>query len=85
MKVTFQNEDDKEKVLKTICKKGCLKYRVTEDLSRNERDLIKEWCCKARDRNSRINYQSFRWKVRGSPRTGLYMKKVFYKHSYNKS
>lgn len=77
LKVTFQNEDDKEKVLKTICKRGCMKYRVTEDLSKNERDLVKEWCRKARELNSKKEDENFQWKVRGSPRTGLYMKKVF--------
>ena len=76
LKVTFQNEDDKEKVLKAICKRGCMKYRITEDLSKNERDLVKEWCRKARELNSKKEDQSFQWKVRGSPRTGLYMKKV---------
>jgi len=78
LKLTFQSEEDKEKVLKGICNsKRRFEFKATDDLSKNERNLVREWCQKAKERNLKKNDGSFQWKVRGSPRTRLYMKKIF--------
>ena len=77
LKLTFQSEEDKEKVLKGICNsRRRFDFKAT-DLSKNERNLLREWCQKAKERNLKKNDGSFQWKVRGSPRTRLYMKKIF--------
>ena len=49
--------------------------RVTEDLSRTEWELIKTWWKKADEKNSSNKDKYTKWKVRGSPRSGLYLKK----------
>ena len=79
IKVQFLNEDDKNEVLKSIIAKNkdySSPYGVTEDLTMNERKTIKEWCKKAEEMNSQIKEKNIRWKVRGSPRTKLYFKKI---------
>ena len=78
VKVRFENVGDKNEVLKSLTKiKGTRHvYRVTEDLTRNERNKIKEWCKKADEMNAKIEDKKHKWKVRGSPRTKLYLKKI---------
>ena len=77
LKITFHNEDDKSTVLEAFCNGNYFVMSVTEDLSRSERDLVKEWCCKAKEKNKEKDDESFTWKVRGSPRSGLYLKKIY--------
>ena len=59
---------------KLINLKGNKKYQgisVTEDFTRFERSLIKEWKNKAAERSARE--PNFVWRVRGSPKSGLYL------------
>ena len=52
LKLTFQSEEDKEKVLKGICNsRRRFEFKATDDLSKNERDLVREWCQKAKKQN----------------------------------
>ena len=52
------------------------KIRITDDLTRTEREVIKEWKKKADDRNKKEPNENYVWRVRGSPRDGLYLKKI---------
>lgn len=62
---------------KLINLKGNEKYQgisVTEDFTRFERSLIKELKNKAAERSARE--PNIIWRVRGSPKSGLYLKKI---------
>ena len=74
LKVTLANEEDKKRIMASAHK---LKdeFRITDDFSRKERETIKLWHQKAKEKTSNEGNQSFIWKVRGSPRTKLYLKK----------
>ena len=50
--------------------------RVTDDFSKRERKTIKEWHKRAKERTAKEEDKSFVYKVRGSPRTKLYLKKI---------
>ena len=76
IKVRFQNENDKIKVLKRLHKLHLFRIRITEDLSKHERELVKTWWKKAEEKNQQNKDKGVQWKVRGSPRTGLYLKKI---------
>ena len=50
---------------------------ITEDLTVAERDQYKTWLEKANKKNQdEPNDTSFVWRVRGSPKNGLYLKKI---------
>ncbi len=55
-------------------------FNNEEYLSRSERDLVTEWCCKAKENNKEKDDESFTWKVRGSPRSGLYLIRKYTVH-----
>uniref|UniRef100_A0A7M5XMU6 Uncharacterized protein n=1 Tax=Clytia hemisphaerica TaxID=252671 RepID=A0A7M5XMU6_9CNID len=78
IKVVFENEEDKNKVLRTITtyKGPPSPYRATEDLTILERLAIKEFCKRARELNAQMKDKTIQFKVRGSPRTKLYLKKI---------
>ena len=40
---------------------------MTEDLTKNERSLIKEWNQRAEEKNKDLNDENFKCRVRGSP------------------
>ena len=50
--------------------------RITDDLTRTEREVLKEWKMKADHRNKTEPDENYVWRVRGSPRDGLYLKKL---------
>ena len=52
------------------------KISITDDLTKMEREQIKEWKRKADERNKAMSNQDFQWRVRGSPREKLYLKKI---------
>ena len=62
LKVTFQNEEDKNNVLKAFCKRNYLDFdiSVTEDLSKTERNLVKEWSQKAKEKNKGNENENFK-------------------------
>jgi len=58
--------------------KGNQKYEgisVTEDFTKFERNQIKEWSKKAKERNAKEKDGTI-WRVRGCPSRGLYLKKI---------
>lgn len=52
---------------------------ITDDLTIMERDQVKEWRSKANERNRAMPQSDYKWRVRGSPQGGLYLKKIFCK------
>ena len=42
--------------------------------------MVKEWQDKAKNENEKEHNKIYKWRVRGSPRSGLYLKKVFCKN-----
>ena len=80
----MENESMKTQVLQNLKKlNGIKNIKVTEDLTRKERNKIKEWQEKAQTKNSQEQNENFKWRVRGSPRSGLYLKHVFVKQIVN--
>ena len=89
LKVVFENPHQIYLIMKSLKKlKGNLKYQgisITEDFTLFERSIIKEWKSKAAERNARESIDSnFVWRVRGSPKSALYLEKI-YKEIVNKS
>ena len=79
LKTRFHTIEERNKVLQNLHKLrsfNIFNIRITEDLTKTERDLIKSWWKKANEKNIQSRDKSFQWKVRGSPRTGIYLKKV---------
>ena len=85
LKVVFQSPHEVYLITKNLIKlRGNLKYQsisITEDLTWFERQVIKEWANKAEERNAREpNNSNIFWRVRGSPISGLYLKKILKKN-----
>ena len=80
IKVIFTDAHEKYKFVKRLTElKKHQKYSkisITDDMTKMERDLIKEWKKKADERNQTESHD-YVWRVRGSPRDGLYLKKIF--------
>ena len=74
LKLEMSNMNDKEQVMKRLVnlKNAPDEYRkinVRDDLSVEERNLVKEWVKKAAKRNEEENTDE--WRVRGTPKNGL--------------
>ena len=76
LKVTLRNEEEKNQIMASVHKLGRWDFRVADDFSRKERETIKEWQRKAKEKTNKENDKGYVWKVRGSPRTKLYLKKI---------
>ena len=80
IKVVFKDGHMKHRFMQRLKElKNHTKYskvRITDDLTKTEREVIKEWKKKADDRNKKESDENFVWRVRGSPRDGLYLKKI---------
>ena len=79
MKVIFKSIEDKERVMNNLVNlKNQLMYNsvsITEDYTLEERQLIKQLLQKAKERNQEAHESKYIWKVRGTPRSGLKLKK----------
>ena len=51
---------------------------ITEDLTWEERSILKEWFRKAHEKNEQEDNKEIKWCVRGSPRTKLYLKRLVF-------
>ena len=50
---------------------------ITDDYTATERKLLKEWSIKAKEKTKEESVNSkYVWKVRGTPKNGLRLKKV---------
>ena len=80
IKVVFKDSHVKYRFMKRLKElKQHDKYSnmsITDDMTRMERDLVKEWKKKANERNQRERNKDYVWRVRGSSREGLYLKKI---------
>ena len=81
LKVTFHNENDKVKVLDNLKQlKGKSEFggiSIKEDFTISERNLVKEYVQKANEKNQSEPVDSeYVWRVRGSPKNRLFLKKV---------
>ena len=54
--------------------------KITEDLTKQEGVLVKEWQDKANNNNEKEHNKRYKWRVRGSTRSRLYLKKIFCKN-----
>ena len=80
IKVLMNNEEDKDKIMSSLKNlKDNEDYKgisVTEDYTVAERELIRELNEKAKERNSQeVPDSKYVWRVRGSPKNGLKLKK----------
>eukprot|EP00111_Clytia_hemisphaerica_P013745 TCONS_00040444-protein len=71
LKVVLRNEEEKLQILASVHKLNKDEFRVTDDFSKKERETIKEWHRKAKQKTKLQNVGSWIYKVRGSPRTKL--------------
>ena len=81
LKMVLNNEEDQQKVLHNLTNlKGKPSYKgisITEDYTYNERILIREFAEQAKLKNDEEdkNKSNFVWRVRGTPKNGLVMKR----------
>ena len=81
--VVLDNEEDKNTVLENLKNlKGKLLYkgvRITNDYTLSQRLLIKDYYEKAQENNreEKQNATNFMWKVRGTPETGLTLRRFY--------
>ena len=75
LKVILRNEEQKKQIMASVHKiDDNWDFRISDDFSKKERVIIKEWHRKAKEKTNK-DCESCVWKVRGSPRTKLYLKK----------
>ena len=76
VKLVMINEDEKNEVLQKfrLVSSNYSRLYVKDDYSTDERQKIKSYVEEAKKRNS--TETTFRWTVRGSPRTKLYLKRI---------
>ena len=80
IKIVLTCEEDKGAIMANLnCLKGnedFSKISVTEDYTIGDRNLIKEWTERAKAKNTKEPPESnYEWKVRGTPKNGLLLKK----------
>lgn len=81
IKLTMSSEEEKSKVMENLRNlKGSDTFQrvsVTHDYTTAERQLIKEYADKAKEKNdNELENSKYSWKVRGNPKNGLFLKKV---------
>ena len=82
IKLVMDNEQEKDNIMGNLRKlKGAeekyKKLRITDDLTREEREEIKNWVNKAKSKNTEEGDSSRHvWRVRGSPKNGPRLVKV---------
>ena len=78
--VVLKNENEKMKIISNLrILKGLEQYRgirITEDLTPEERNVIKELSEEAIRRNHNESSSGYTWRIRGSSRYGFYIKKI---------
>ena len=86
IKLTFNREEDRNKVLNSLRNlKGSVAYKgvsITPDYTTSERLLIKEFHneAKLRTYGEKENGTGYVWKIRGTPATGLFLKRFEENH-----
>ena len=84
IKVTLPNAEIKEKImnnLKNLKDKGYNRISITDDYTVTERKIIKDFVEKAKEANNKESTDSeYVWVVRGSPKNGLFLKRLIKKN-----
>ena len=80
LKVSLESVEVKSEFLRNLTRLKGLFIKITEDLTTQERLLVKKWQDKAKKKNEDEQNKTYKWRVRGSPRSGMYLKKVFCKN-----
>ena len=80
IKVTLKNAKDKEEIminLKNLKGKDSFKgISITDDYTVSEREMIRDFTRKAKERNlAESENSNFVWRVRGTPKNGLVLKR----------
>jgi len=79
IRMEFKNTEDKEKFYGNLGKlKGKICYQgihITDDFTYNERMLIRDFSEQAKSKNLKENNSDYVWRVRGSPKNGLFLKR----------
>ena len=79
IKISFESKEIKEKVYTSLYKlKGNSLYKgihITDDYTFNERKLIRDFNEQAKQKTSQETDSNSIWRVRGSPKNGLFLKK----------
>ena len=83
IKLIMRSKNEKEEFMSNL---GKLKYAkdelkkisVTADYTREEREEIRRWVKKAKERNTEESSNA--WKVRGSPRSGMRLIRIAIQH-----
>ena len=80
IKIVFNSSEDREKVMENLKNlKGKEQYKgisVTEDYTTSERQMIRDFTSLAKEKNaSEPENSEFVWKVRGTPKNGLVLKR----------
>ena len=80
IKVILQNEENKDKIMDNLRNlKDKDEYKgisITEDYTVSEREIIKEYSDKAKEKNSlEPENTNYIWRVRGTPKNGLTLKR----------
>ena len=87
LKIVMSEEKHKETVFNNLSNlKQYPRYKgvgLTDDFTFAERELLKDWANKAKSKNESETDESVMWRVRGSPKNGLFLKK-FPKHQTQK-
>lgn len=78
--VELSSENDKDIIMRSLKNlKGNSQYKgisITEDYTVAERELIKNYRTEAKDLNARNECEDFFFSVRGTPKNGLFIKKI---------
>ena len=83
LKDSLERVEVKSQFLQNLSRLKGQFIKITEDLTKQERILVKEWQDKANNKNEKEHNKRYKWRVRGSPRCRLYLKKVFCKNMKN--
>ena len=80
LKLTLNCEDEKKIIFKNIHKlQGKTRFdkiKVTEDFTPEERQTMRHWYEKAKERNKIMKNAAFIWQVPGNPKTHLRLKRI---------
>merc|ERR1712176_752169 len=81
IKVVLKSVREKENVLGNVrlLKNENRGICITEDYTKEERSLIKDWFKKASDLNEKEDDDLVKWCVRGSPRSKLFLQKISFR------
>ena len=78
--VEFNTEHDKDVLMRSLRNlKGKCEYKgisITDDYTVTEREMIKDYKTEAKEMNAKNESEEFFFCVRGTPKNGLYIKKV---------